>query len=126
MSKRNSLDYSEIRQNVSKLFIAVLTKRITVRDALANFPRDCDDKTVIAAWHALCHLEADEDIRHKDPMYREEQDNYIEYIAFSLEKGEELPPNIINSYLPYHNEALIPAGKSLKSIFNKLKKFLCC
>ena len=124
MRKRVVEDYKEIRKKVSKLFIAVLTKRLPVRDALARFPRDCEDKTIIAAWHALCHLEADEELRLKDKMYCEEQDEYIEYIAYTLEKGEELPSNIINSYKPYHSDALIPAGKTLRGVINKLKKFL--
>ena len=126
MHKRSCVDYSELRKEVSKLFIAVLTKSVPVRDALASFPKECQDKSIIAAWHALCHLEADEDLRLKDDMYREEQDEYIEFIAFTLQKGEELPANIINSYIPYHSEALIPAGKGVKAVINKLKRFLCC
>ena len=126
MHKHTCVDYSKERKRVSKLFFAVLTKRMPVRDALVKFPKECEDKTIIAAWHALCHLEADEDIRLKDIMYKEEQDEYIEFIAYTLEKGEELPSNIITSYIPYHNEALIPAGKGIKAIINKLKKFLCC
>ncbi len=125
MRKRVAEDYSAIRKKVSKLFIAVLTKRLPIRDALARFPKDCDDKTIIAAWHALCHLEADEDIRIKDEMYKKEQDEYIDYIAYTLSNGEALPENIVNSYLPYHDDALIPAEKSIKGVFKKLKKFLC-
>ncbi len=125
MRERVAEDYKNIRKKVSKLYIAVLTKKLPVRDALARFPRDCDDKTIIAAWHALCHLEADEELRLKDKMYCEEQDEYIEYIAYALEKGEELPSNIIEAYSPYYEDALIPAGKSIKGVFHKLKKFLC-
>ena len=90
MFKRESVNYKELRKKVSKLFFAVLTHKIPVRDALAKFPKDCEDPTLIAAWHALCHLESDEEMRLKDKMYAEEQDNYIEYIAFTLEKGEAL------------------------------------
>lgn len=126
MYKGVNTDYSEQRKEVSKLFIAVLTQRLSVRSALARFPKDCEDKTIIAAWHALCHLEADEDIRKKDEMFKKEQDEYIEFISFTLQKGEELPSNIINSYLPYHNEALVSPSTSFKGIINKLKKFLCC
>ena len=125
MRKRVIEDIKTIRKKVSKLYIAVLTKRLPVRDALAKFPRDCDDKTIIAAWHALCHLEADEELRLKDKMYEKEQDEYIEYIAYTLEKGEELPSNIIDAYSPYYTDALMPAGKSVKGVLNKLKKFLC-
>lgn len=126
MFKRESVNYKELRKKVSKLFFAVLTHKIPVRDALARFPKDCEDPTLIAAWHALCHLESDEEMRLKDKMYAEEQDNYIEYIAFTLEKGEPLPKNIVSSYVPYHSEALIPNSKSFKGIINKLKRFLCC
>lgn len=126
MFERKSINYKELRKKVSKLFFAVLTHKVPVRDALARFPKDCEDKTLIAAWHALCHLEADQELRLRDKMYANEQDEYIEYIAFTLEKGEALPENIINSYAPYHNEALVSPSKSLKGIINKLKRFLCC
>ena len=126
MYKRESIDYTEIRKNVSKLFYGVLTKKIPVRDALANFPKDCEDGTIIASWHALCHLEADEDLRKRDEMYAQEQDEYIEYIAHTLEQGIELPDNIINEYKPYHHEALTPCTNTLKGIIYKFKKFLCC
>ncbi len=106
--------------------MGVLTKKISIREALADFPKDCEDKTIIASWHALCHLEADEDIRFKDSLYKQEQDKYIEFIAYTLQKGEALPQNIINSYLPYHNAALISETMTLKGIIHKLKKFLCC
>ena len=127
MFKHESIDYSEIRKKVSKLFWGVLTKRLPIREALVLFPKDCDDGTIIASWHALCHLEADEDIRKKDIMYKQEQDEYIEFIAHTLEKGGALPENIIKSYIPYHSEALIPIqNNSFRGIMNQLKKFLCC
>ncbi len=126
MRGRKCINYTKIRKKVSKLFFAVLTKRLPVREALVRFPKDCEDKTLIASWHALCHLEADEDIRLKDSLYREEQDEYIEFIAHTLQEGDELPENIINSYIPYHSEALIPNTNSLNGIMHQLKKFLCC
>lgn len=126
MSKHESIDYTDIRKKVSKLFIGVLTKRLPVREALIRFPKNCNDKTIIACWHALCHLEADEEMRLKDPMYKQEQDDYIEFIAHTLSNGDSLPENIISSYLPYHNDALIPQTNTFKGIINQLKKFLCC
>lgn len=126
MQKRKSVDYRYIRKRVSNLFIGVLTQRLSVREALAAFPKDCEDKTLIAAWHALCHLEADEDIRKRDDMYRQEQDDYIDFIAHTLSKGEPLPANIINSYIPYHEDALIPNSTKMDGIIRELKKFLCC
>ena len=127
MHNNNGIDYTEIRKKVSKLFIAVLTKRLPVREALIKFPKECQDKTIIASWHALCHLEADEELRMKDNLYRQEQDEYIEFISFTLSKGEELPQNIINAYEPYYSEALTPlTNKNSKGIWQQLKRFLCC
>ncbi len=126
MYERKSVNYSEIRKKVSRLFFGVLTKKLPVREALVRFPKDCEDKTLIASWHALCHLEADEDIRKRDLMYKQEQDEYIEFIAYTLQKGDPLPENIIKSYIPYHNEALIPMTNTFHGIISQLKKFLCC
>ena len=126
MSKQKGIDYFKERKYVSKLYISVLTERMNVRDALMNFPKDCNDKTIIAAWHALCHYEADEDLRKKDKLYKKEQDEYIEFIAFTLDKGDALPQNVINSYIPYYTNALIPPdNKTIKGIINQFKKFLC-
>lgn len=127
MHPKESVDYTKQRQKVAKLYYGVLTKRLPVREALIRFPKDCEDKTVIASWHALCHLEADEDIRKRDALYKQEQDNYIEFIAHILQKGEALPENIINSYIPYHDEALTPkSNKNIKGIISQLKKFISC
>lgn len=127
MHNNDGIDYTKIRKKVSNLFIGVLTKRLPVREALLRFPKNCEDKTIIASWHALCHLEADEELRRKDALYKKEQDEYIEFISYTLSKGEELPINIINEYKPYHNEALTPqTNKNSKGIWNQLKKFLCC
>ena len=126
MQKHKSINYRPIRKRVSKLFIGVLTQRLSVREALASFPKDCDDSTLVASWHALCHLEADEDIRKRDAMFKQEQDDYIDFIANTLAKGDALPENIIKSYLPYHENALIPNSTKMDGIIRELKKFLCC
>ena len=126
MPKRKSIDYKEQRKKVYKLYMGVLTKKLSVRTALSKFPKDCEDATINAAWHALCHYESDEDIRLKDSMYKEVQDEYIEFIAHTLEKGNELPENVIKSYIPYHENALIANSNSVKGIIHTLKKFLCC
>ena len=55
-------NYTEQRKFVSKLYLAVLTHRISVREALIKFPQDCEDTTIAAAWYALCHYESDEEI----------------------------------------------------------------
>lgn len=127
MHNNDSVDYSKIRKKVSNLFIGVLTKRLPVREALLRFPKNCEDKTIIVSWHALCHLEADEELRRKDELYRKEQDDYIEFISYTLSRGEELPANIINEYNPYYKEALTPlTNKNSKGIWQQLKRFLCC
>ena len=126
MSDKQKIDLEKCRKYIASLYTAVLTEKITVREALANFPKDTEDETAYAAWHALCHLEADEDLRKKDKMYAQEQDEYIEYIAFTLSKGGALPENIINSYKPYHEDVLTAHSHTFKGIVHLLKKFLCC
>jgi hypothetical protein len=126
MYRSESIDYTKLRKKSANLFFGVLTEKISIREALLQFPKDCEDKTIIAAWHALCHLEADEDIRKRDPEYKKVQDKYIEFIAFTLRDGNSLPKNIINEYIPYHSEVLIPCSNTIKGIIYKFKKFLNC
>lgn len=126
MHRDESINYKELRQKVSRIYSYVTDKRISVRDALVQFPSDCDDKTIIASWHALCHLEADEDIRAKDELYRQEQDEFLKFIQDTLKRGEALPDNIIKEYIPYHPDSLISGSHKIKSIISKLKRFLCC
>ncbi len=119
-----AIDYSGQRKEVSRLLFHALTKKICVREALLKFPAESKDPSIQSAWHALCHLEADEDIRKNDKDYADEQDDYLELIAFTLQNGEELPQNIIDSYKGYHNEALIPHAKGIQGIISKLTRFL--
>lgn len=126
MQKRESIDYTQQRKKVARLFTGVLLKKLSVREALERFPKDCEDKTLIASWHALCHLEADEDLRAKDNLYKQEQDEYIQFIAHTLQNGNELPENIIKEYIPYHQTSLIPNSTNFEGIIKNLKKFLCC
>lgn len=121
---KETIDYSFYRKIVADLLFKVLTNKMLVREALLKFPEDIQDPSIQASWHALCHLESDEDIRRRDFEYAEEQNDFIEMIAFTLQRGEELPENIINSYTKYHEEALIPHSKGLKGIVKKLTRFL--
>ena len=57
--------------------------------------------------HALIHYEADEDLRNRDRLYKEEQDDYIEFLSYILDKGEDLPKNIIENYKKYYDTAPI-------------------
>ena len=117
-------DFFKEREFVGRLICSVLAKRICVRQALLEFPKDCEDKTVKAAWFALCHLEADEDLRKKDNLYAQEQDEYIDFIAKTLSEGKELPENIVNVYEQYHSEPLIPHKQSWSGKIKNLLKFL--
>lgn len=112
-----------------RLLVAELVRKaligfIPVREALLNFPPDTKDKSIQAAFHALIHLEADEDLRRRDILYKEEQDEYLEMISQILESGEDLPDNIIRNCEKYYKEPNLPhtkdaAGK-VKSFFRYL------
>lgn len=120
--KVKSVDYTKDRQYVGHIIINVLTERINVQKALLLFPKDSEDPSIQAAWHALCHYEADEDISSKDNLFLQEQLEYLEFIAFTFKDGKELPQNIIDSYKQYHEEALIPHAKSFGGLIKKLFK----
>ena len=114
----------ESRSLVAVLIRKVLIGALTVGEAVRNFPFDTGDKSVNAAYHALVHYEADEDLRRRDILYREEQDDYLEMIAFTLEKGENLPDNIIRNYELYYPVDSLPhkhdKSGALKSFFRFL------
>ncbi|MBQ8168958.1 hypothetical protein IJZ97_06050 [bacterium] len=98
--------------------------RMHVQDALLEFPDVTDDKSVMASYHALVHYEADEDLRRRDELYREEQDDYIEFLSYIMDKGEDLPDNIIKSYEQYYRSANIPHSKDAKGFFQSFFRFL--
>lgn len=109
---------------VSRLIMLVLTGQMTVRQALLNFPKDTNDKSIISAYHALIHFEADEELRAKDVLYKEEQDEYLEFLADTLSKNRTLPQNIIKSYKNYYSNVALPKDKNTKKILAKICKFL--
>lgn len=116
-------DYSKERQNAGDIIIGVLTEHLTVREGLLRFPKSLD-LSVQAAWHALCHYEADEDIRKHDLEYANQQQELLEMIAFTFKDGKDLPRNIIDSYKPYHPETLINPEKGLKGLVSRLTRFI--
>ena len=61
----------EDRVFVAKLLRSVRIGNCGVREALMQYPRDTDDESLIAVYHALIHYEADEDLRRRDALYRE-------------------------------------------------------
>ena len=111
----------ENRKRVAALIRAVLIGECCVREAINSFPQNSEpDESVMAVYHALVHFEADEDLRRRDSLYKEEQDNYLIMLAEILESGEDLPFNIINSYKEFYKSANIPNGNDWKG---KLKSF---
>lgn len=112
------------RKSVACLIRQVLTSRICVREAIIQFPRDSEDKSIHAAYHALIHYEADEDLRARDELYRQEQDDYLEFIFHILEREEDLPDNIIKNYEKYYTRANILHEENAKGFFKGFMKIL--
>ncbi|MBO5947224.1 hypothetical protein J6Q66_00130 [bacterium] len=117
-------DFKNERGMVSRLILNVLCGYSSVKDALLKFPKNVDDASIIAAWHALSHYEADEELRAKDNDYKTEQDEFLEFIAFSLRDNKDLPINIINAYADYYGDMPIADNKSLKGKLIKFFRFL--
>lgn len=117
-------EYIEERKLVSRLIYRVLAENLNVREAVLNFPKDANDESLKTAYHALIHMEADEDFRRRDLLFKEEQDDYLEFIAQTLEKGEDLPQNIINSYRKYYKNITTPHSSGMKGLIKSLCKFL--
>ena len=89
-----------------------------------KFPKDLHDPSVIAAYHALIHLEADEELRAKDGLYKQEQDDYILNIAETFQKGEPLPQNVIKEYQDFYKWAPSQFSDTKEGIFEKLRRFI--
>lgn len=117
-------DYKEERKKVSRLIYMILAEALHVKDAILKFPKDVKDKSLIATYHALIHLEADENFRKTDLEYKEEQDDYLEFIAQILQDGKELPQNIIKSYDKYYKNIDTPRSDNMKGLLKSLCKFL--
>lgn len=112
------------RQKAANLLRLVRVGAISTRQAVLEYPRDTEDESLVAAYHALIHYEADEDIRDRDLMYKEEQDDYIELLASILDGNEDLPQNIIDNYKQYYDSAPILHKKGLNGFFKSFWKTL--
>lgn len=112
------------RALVADLIRQVLISRMCVREAVLNFPRDTEDKSIHAVYHALVHYEADEDLRKRDEVYRDEQDDYLEFLAELMERGEDIPENIIQNYENYYACANIPHEENSKGFLKSFFRFL--
>lgn len=122
--KHQEDDVRLLREQVGELIIRVLTDKMLVRNALLEFPQDVTDVSIKCAYHALVHREADDYLRNSDALYKEEQDNYLELVARTLMKGNELPKNIVNNYNKYYREIKFNQSLLVKRIFKWLCKFL--
>ena len=112
------------RKKAGELIKCVLAKRMPVKQALLAFPKDVSDESVRASWHALCHLEADEDLRKKESDYAEEQDLYLRDIAETLGAGKALPSDIIECYKEYYDMPLTPHRTGWKGFIASFNNFL--
>ena len=109
---------------VSELLRNVRLGQLSVREAMLQYPKDTKDESLIAAYHALIHYEADEDIRARDLLFREEQDDYLEFIYTTLASGNDLPQNIIDSYKEFYDSAPILHEKNAKGFWKSFWKNL--
>ena len=76
-------------KHIAGLIKRVLISEISVQHALTQFPLDEEnDINIKCAFDALMHYEADEDIRSKDNEYAQLQNEYLEFLADTLEKGD--------------------------------------
>ena len=117
------------KQFKDRAFVAKLLRNVrigvgSVRVAMLNYPKDTDDESLIAAYHALIHYEADEDLRRRDELYKDEQDDYLEFLAYTLEKGEDLPQNIIDNYKRYYDSAPVIHNNDAKGFLKSFFKIL--
>lgn len=118
------VDYTKDRQYVGNIIISVMTEQISVKQGLLLFPKSCEDESVHAAWHALCHYEADEDIKKKNIDYNNQQVELLELIAFAFKDGNPLPQNIIDAYKPYYKDDPMLYEKGVKGLIKSMLRFL--
>lgn len=111
------------RKFVGRLIYSVLTEHRSVREAIQLFP-DSQDKNIECAYHALVHYEADEDMRYMDIEYRDEQNDYLEFIAETLSAGNELPRNIVADYEEYYKGIAHPWVNGAKGFWNEIMRFI--
>lgn len=119
-----SQDIIKIRQDVAKLLVDVILGKIKVLDALKKFPKDSNDDSVNTCFHILVHFESDEDLRKRDKLYKETQDDFLVETAEILLSGNSLPLNIINEYKQFYQNDLIYKKMTKENILKRLGKFI--
>ena len=113
-------------KQIAGLISDVLISKISVQNALSSFPSNKEeDINIKCAFDALMHYEADEDIRSKDKDYAQLQDEYLEYVASILNKGENLPKDVIARYYKYHQDNLISSKeKGFRGFIKYIKRMI--
>lgn len=114
----------EDRKYVARLISNVLNEKLDIKKVLLNFPKDSDDPSISAAWHALMHYESDEGRRQNDYLYYQTQIDYLKSIVSVLESGGELPQNIIDEYKNYYGDYLTPHKKDFDGFWHTIKQFM--
>lgn len=114
----------EDRKYVARLISRVLNENLDIKKVLLNFPKDSEDPSICAAWHALMHYEADEGRRQNDYLYYQAQMDYLKSIETVLESGGELPQNIIDEYKNYYGDYLTPHKKDFAGFWHTIKQFM--
>lgn len=117
-------DLIETRRAVAKILVDVILGKIKVLDALKNFPKNSNDDSVNTCFHILVHYESDEELRKKDQLYKETQDDFLVETAEILLSGNSLPINIINEYKDYYKSDLIYKKMTKENIIKRLGKFI--
>ncbi len=122
------MESSNLKKYENKLFVSSLIRdvvldKISVEQALLLFPQDSNDVNIKCVFDALVHREADEDLRLKIEGYKEIQDEFLLNLADILKDNLSLPKNIVEEYLKFHQDNLIPDNsKNFKNVLNKLKR----
>lgn len=120
----DSPDIIETRRNTAKILVDVILGKISVLNALKKLPKDSSDSSVNTCFHILVHYESDEDLRKKDALYKEVQDDFIVQTAETLLKGEPLPLNVIKEYKDYYDSDLIYRKMTKENILKRLKRII--
>ncbi len=122
--KKLKKDFCKERKLVANLIMDVLVGRLSVRDALLKFPKNCTDKAISVAWHALVHFEADEDIAKADVLFKDIQVDFLEGLHNILSQGHDLPENLIRGYNKYHSNVDTVNSSGRESFWHEMKKNL--
>lgn len=117
-------NYIAERKAVSALIMDVLVGKLCVREALLKFPKNCEDKAIAVAWHALVHFEADEDIAKADVLFKDIQVDFLEGLYNILSQGHDLPENLIRGYNKYHNNVDTVNSAGREYFWHEMKKNL--